>query len=326
MQRFRNIFLLIILITLAGGSYYWRTTEELSLPEGFAAGNSRIEATEVDIATKTAGKVEQIFVNEGDWVTANQLLAVMDTEQAKASLAVAEAMLVKAKESKKYAQAILSQRRSEVTLAAKEFDRTQVLVKKGHLSQEVMDQKRSQKLTAQASMQGASVQVAEADAQIAAAVAEVHKAQVVIDDSQLKTPRNGRVLYRLSEPGEVLAAGGKVITLIDVSDVYMVVFLPTDLAGKTRVGAEARIVVDAYPEFSIPATVSFVAPQAQFTPKAVETEEERQKLMFRVKVKIDPTVLAQFADRVKTGVPGLAFITLDDNAEWPEQVPPLIQY
>ncbi|GMA55403.1 hypothetical protein GCM10025857_67600 [Alicyclobacillus contaminans] len=162
----------------------------MSLPTGFAAGNSRIEATEVDVATKTAGKVEQIEVNEGDWVTQGQVLAVMDTEQAEANLAVANANLNKANESKKYAQAILAQRRSEVTLARKELERTQVLVKKGHLSQEVMDQKETQKATAQATMQAASVQVAEAQAAIEAAKAEVTKAQVVIADSQLTTPRN----------------------------------------------------------------------------------------------------------------------------------------
>lgn len=326
MLRLRNLILLLIVIAVAAASYYWKSEQELTLPSGFAAGNSRIEATEVDVATKTAGKVEQITVNEGDWVSQGQVLAVMDTEQAKASLAVANANLNKANESKKYAQAILAQRRSEVTLAKKELERTQALVKKGHLSQEVMDQKETQKATAQAAMQAASVQVAEAQAAIEAAKAEVTKAQVVIADSQLTTPRNGRVLYRLAEPGEVLAAGGKVVTLIDVSDVYMYLFLPTDQAGQTRVGAEVRIVLDAYPNVSIPAHVSFVAPQAQFTPKSVETEEEREKLMFRVKVKIEEDILRKYAEQVKTGVPGVAYIKLDDNAQWPEKVPPLATY
>ena len=109
----------------------------------------------------------------------------------------------------------------------------------------------------------------------------------------LKSPIAGRVLYRLAEPGEVLAAGGKVLTVLELTDVYMTIFLPTALAGRIAVGSEARIVLDAVPQYVIPATISFVAARAQFTPKDVETRTEREKLMFRIKVRIDPELLGQ---------------------------------
>jgi HlyD family secretion protein len=103
-----------------------------------------------------------------------------------------------------------------------------------------------------------------------------------------------------------LAAGGKILTLLDLADVYMTVFLPETIVGKVALGAEARLVFDAAPHLVIPATVSYVAARAQFTPKTVETSTERQKLVFRIKVQIDPVLLQQYQALVKTGVPGVA--------------------
>ena len=108
-----------------------------------------------------------------------------------------------------------------------------------------------------------------------------------INDSTLKAPRDGRVQYRVSQVGEVLSAGGKVLK-VNLGDVYMTFFLPTEWAGRAELGAEVRLVLDAAPQFVIPAKVTFVADVAQFTPKTVETAEERQKLTFRIKAHIPP--------------------------------------
>jgi len=118
----------------------------------------------------------------------------------------------------------------------------------------------------------------------------------------------------------VLPAGGKVLTVIELTDVYMTIFLPTSLAGRLSIGAEARIIVDAVPQYVIPATVSFVAPRSQFTPKEVETKTEREKLMFRIKVKIDPELLRKHVQQVKTGLPGVAYVRLDATTAWPEHL------
>ena len=115
----------------------------------------------------------------------------------------------------------------------------------------------------------------------------------------------------------MLSAGARVLTLLDLTDVVMTVYLPTGAAGRLSYGAEARLVLDAAPEYVIPASVSFVAGEAQFTPKYVETEEERENLMFRVKLRIPPEILADYQDVVKTGVPGLAHVRVDPGAEWP---------
>ena len=98
----------------------------------------------------------------------------------------------------------------------------------------------------------------------------------------------------------------------------MTIFLPTSEAGLVNVGSQSRIVLDALPNIAIPASVTFISPEAQFTPKEIETEDEREKLMFRVKVKIDPTLLEQHIEEIKTGLPGMAYIRLDNNKPWPE--------
>ena len=138
-----------------------------------------------------------------------------------------------------------------------------------------------------------------------------------LDDSTLTAPRDGRVQFRLAQPGEVLGAGGKVLYLVDLSDVYMGFFLPETVAGRVALGSEVRIVLDAAPQWVIPATVSFVASTAQFTPKTVETASERQKLMFRVKAQIDPQLLQKHLQQVKTGLPGQAWVLAEPGAQWP---------
>ena len=123
--------------------------------------------------------------------------------------------------------------------------------------------------------------VAQAQHALDAATHDVELYRVNIADNTLVAPREGRIQYRVANVGEVLPAGGKVFTMLDTSYVYMDIYLPTAEAGRVRLGSDARIVLDAYPDHVIPAKVVFIASQAQFTPKTVETKDERDKLMFR---------------------------------------------
>ncbi|MNZ46505.1 Multidrug export protein EmrA [compost metagenome] len=323
----------------------WQTLRPNGLGEGFASGNGRIEATEVDVATKLPGRVAEILVDEGDFVKVGQVVARMDTQVLQAQLAQAEAQarqaqnakltataLVAQRESEQAtASAVVNQRQAELTAAQKRFTRTEALVKRNALPQQQLDDdravlqsaqaalaaSRSQVLSAQAGIEAARSQVIEAQSAIEAADASVARLQADIDDSLLKAPRNGRVQYRVAQPGEVLAAGGKLLNMVDLSDVYMTFFLPAPQAGLLQLGQEVRLVIDAAPQYVIPAKLSYVASVAQFTPKTVETASEREKLMFRVKARIDPELLRKHITYVKTGVPGMAYLRLDPQAEWP---------
>jgi HlyD family secretion protein len=308
----------IVVLATALAVLAWQHLQEPGLPEGIASGNGRLEATQVDITTKFAGRLAELTVREGDDVASGQLLARMDVRELEAELHQAQAQVTQAEKQRSVAQAVILQRNSEVTLAEKNLDRSRELYENQNISIEQLQQSETAVQTARAALSAARAELALAGAAIDAARARVESVHTRIDDGALKTPLAGRVLYRLAEPGEVLPAGGKVLTVLDLTDAFMTIFLPTLQAGRLRIGDEARIVLDAIPEYTIPATVSFVSPEAQFTPKEVETRTEREKLMFRVKVRIDPALLARHSAIMKTGVPGVTYVRLDSDIAWPE--------
>ena len=313
---------LVLLALICAGAFFWLQIEEAEKTVSIASGNGRIEATEVDIATKYNGRVAEILCNEGDYLAEDQIVARMDTQSLQAQLRQAKASVEQARHSKSYAQALVQQRTVELDVAAKDYDRSKATHESNThaISIKQLDHDQAAMETAKALLAEAKAQVLQADAAMNVAIAKTEEIEVNIDDCSLKTSIQGRVLYRLAEPGEVLAAGGKVVTVLDLTDVYMTIFLPTAQAGQVKIGAEARLVFDALPDVAVPARVSFVAPGAQFTPKEVETQTEREKLMFRIKVKIDPELLVNHLEHVKTGVPGVAYVHLDPSADWPEDV------
>ena len=341
----RLILLAVLAAVTAAGTYAWSTLRPQGPGEGFVSGNGRIEATEIDVAAKLGGRVQSIVVKEGEFVNAGQPLAHMqiDTleashdeakarhQQAVAAVANAEAQVAVRESDRQAALALVAQRQSELDAAQRRLARSQTLVREGASSdQEVDDDRarerslqaavvasRAQAEAAQAAITAARTQVASARAAVTAAQATVARIKADIDDSALVAPRSGRVQYRIAQPGEVIGGGGKVLNLVDLSDVYMTFFLPEAVAGKLALGSEVRIVLDAAPQLVIPAKVSFVASTAQFTPKTVETASERQKMMFRVKAQIAPELLQKHVQLVKTGLPGMAWLKLDANAPWP---------
>jgi HlyD family secretion protein len=336
---------LLVAILAAGGYFAWQKLGRSSLPEGFASGNGRIEGTEIDIATKTPGRVQDILVREGDFVTAGQVLAQMDTVQLEAQLRQAEAQLrratigidtakslvVQRESEKKAASAVIAQRAAELDAAEKKLQRSESLIKTNTVSQQVLDDDRAAANGATAAVAAAEAQLAasnaainaakaaviDAEASVEAAKAAIESIKADINDSTLRAPRDGRVQFRVAQPGEVLSAGGRVLNMVDLSDVFMTFFLPTAEAGRVAIGSEVRIVLDAAPQWVIPATATFVSNVAQFTPKTVETQEEREKLMFRVRAHISPDLLRRHIEQVKTGLPGRVYVRLDPNAKWP---------
>lgn len=338
----------VVLAVAAGGYLLWRSLQPTPLPAGIASGNGRIEGTEIDVATKIAGRIAEVLVNEGEFVTAGQILARMDTASLEAQLREARAQLQRARigvetanslvaqrQSEKTAsEAVVAQRGAQVDAARQRLGRTQELAARGNAPLQTLDDDRATFEAARAAHAAATAQVAAAEAAISsaraqivaaqadaeAAEATIERIQIDINDSALRAPRAGRVQYRIAQPGEILGAGGRVLNIVDVTDVYMTFFLPTEAAGRLRLGAEARIVLDAAPQFVFPAAISLVADVAQFTPRTVETAEERLKLMFRVRARVSPDLLRAHIERVKTGLPGMAYVRVDPATSWPENL------
>jgi len=326
----------------------WQRWSDHGPGEGFASGNGRIEATEIDVATKLPGRVEEILVREGDFVQAGQVLARLQVEglqaqhdeararlqQAHQAVATGQVQVAQAQGNHQAALAQVVQRETDLQSARRRLPRTEQLARDGFLSDQVLEDEhaklrnleaalaaaRAQARAAEAGVAAARTQVPAAQANVQAMEATLQRIDAELQDAQLVAPRDGRVQFLVAHPGEIVAAGGRVLQLIDLADVYMTFFLPETVAGKVALGSEVRIVLDAVPQFAIPAKVSFVASAAQFTPKTVETASERQKLMFRVKARIDRALLLKHIEQVKTGLPGVAWVRLDASAPWPAEL------
>lgn len=316
LKRSKTI-LVVLAVAIVAVLYVLTLIRQPELPAGIALGNGRTEAVEVDITTKFGGRLEQVLVKEGDRVKIDQKLARFDTQELAAQLRRAQAEVRRTEQERLFAKAVIAQRKSELSLTQKDMERSKGLYENDSISLEQLQRDETAVQTAKATLAAAQAQLSNAEATIEAAIANTELIKTQIDDSLLKAPINGRVLYRLAEPGEVLPGGGKVLTVLDPTDIYMTLFLPTREAARVAVGAEARVVLEGIEEITIPAKVSFVAPRAQFTPKEVETRTEREKLMFRLKVQLDAGFLERYAALAKTGIPGVAYIRLDANAAWP---------
>lgn len=330
------------------GFLAWQWLKPSELPPGIVSGNGRVEGVEIDVSAKASGRIRDITADEGDFVKAGQVVAHMDVDTLVAQKAEAEAQLAQALNNIRIAEsqvaqqqsnrgaavAAIRQREAELHVARKRLARSTTLSREGATAVQERDDDEAQVEGAAAAVEAARAQLAAVEAAITAARNQVIGARSNVDavratiqrigadikDSDLKAPRDGRVQYRVAQPGEVVAGGGRVLNLVDLGDVYMTFFLPETIAGKVAIGDEVRIVLDAAPDYVVPAKVSFVADVAQFTPKTVETQSERQKLMFRVKARIDPALLRKYISHVKTGLPGLAHLRVDPQAQWPAKL------
>lgn len=314
----------------------------------FASGNGRLEAMDVDVAARAAGRLLQVEVREGDGVRAGQILARMDAAaltadlhqaqaeraQAEAALASARSLLSQRRSEEREARSTIAERQAERQLAERRFQRSRTLLASGAITQETFDADEARRLTAEAALAkardaarsaGAVIASAQsglqaAEASRAAAVARIERIQADLNDTVLRAPTEGRVQIRIAEPGETLPTGGKVLNLLDLSDVFMTFYLPASEAGRLQLGGEARLILDAAPELVIPARITYVASSAQFTPKTVETRAERQALMFRIKASIEPALVRRYERGVKIGMPGVAWVRLDPAVPWPRRL------
>lgn len=337
-----------VLAGLVAAMIVWRF---IGVPQKYppiVSTNGRIEAVEIDIAAKTAGRVKALLVHEGQLVTAGQVVAVMDSQTLEAEKRQAEAQLQEAlhtvdlarselaqrQSAQAAAEALVVQREAEAEVARKRSTRMSSLASEGHVSRQAADDAHGASVSAAAALTAARAHAVAADAGVTAARtrikgalsavevarAALQRVQTEIDDCTLKAPHNGRVQYINARTGEVVGAGGRVLSMVDLSDVYMNFFLPTNVVGKLALGEQVRLIIDAAPQYVIPAKISFVADVAQFTPKTVETVVEREKLMFRVKASINPELLRKHILQVKTGLPATAYVRISKSTPWPKRL------
>ena len=311
----------------------------------FVMGNGRIEATEVTISAKLAGRIEKIYIEEGQLVTNGQKLVEMQTDELRADLLKAKAALAEAEAKVKEAESAIAVREAEAEAAkgtvaekksqlrgAENKERRFKSTASGALpvteiedAETMVQSHKAQLMSAEASAQKAAAEVESAKSRLEVARADVEaqkaaiaRIEVDINDCTIVAKHDGRIQYRIAQLGEMVGAGAGILNLVDLTDVYMTLFVPEKLIGSIAQGAECRIVLDAVPGFAIPANISYISSIAQFTPKTVETDVEREKLMFRVRARIPAERLRKYIEYARTGLPGVAYVRLDPNAKWPE--------
>ncbi len=323
-MRLRAIILgVVVLAGLAGGGYaIWRDNQRGALLDGFARTNGRVEATQIVIASKLPGELLEVLVREGDDVTAGQVLARVESHEIEAQVRGATSEVARLQQVRSQALADRERLAAQVLYERNELDRIRQVYKKGFAAKDKLEAQQAKYSSATASLRAAQAAIEAADAAIQTATAETERLTSLLKHRELMAPKDARVQYRLAEPGEILSSGGRVLALLDLDDAYMTVFLPAASAGRLAIGGEARLIMDAAPEYVFPAKVSFVAADAQFTPKSVETETEREKLMFRVKLTVDPELVHRFRAQIKPGLRGVAYVKVATDAIWPSDLTP----
>ena len=291
-----------------------------TLPDGIDKAEGRIEATQVDVSSKYPGQLSEISVGEGTKVAIGQVIGRVSSPEFEAQLRAAQSELQSAQDGLAGAESEIASRRSALEFAKSDLERGQALMKSGFIAKQAFEERQRNYESAAAAVQNMTARRDQAQSAIRAAEAKAEQIESMIHDLTLVSPRNGQVQYQMARKGETVAAGEPIVTILDLTDLYMVIFLNAADSGRLGIGDEARVILDAVPDYVIPAEVSFVASDAQFTPKTVETESEREKLMFRVQLRVDRQVLQRYYGRVETGLRGSGFVRTRPDAKWPPQL------
>lgn len=292
-----------------------------------------IEATEARLGFQAAGRIDSIFVHEGDEVTAGERLALLDQseilaqrDQAKAQVAAAQALLTELESgfrSEEIAQARAANRAAEQQFldAERDLKRAQTLFDGGAVSQEILDKAQTRYDVAQSQAKQASEQlrlvesgprgekIAAQRAQFEQAEAGLRSAEAALAYTVVRTDFSGVVTTRHREPGEIVAPGQPVLTVMNRDDRWIRVYIPENRLGALHLGQSVTVTSDTYPDKTYRGKVTYIASEAEFTPKTVQTAEERVKLVYAVKIRVsdDPNY------ELKPGMPADVRIALEQS-------------
>ncbi|WP_439256630.1 HlyD family secretion protein [Lonepinella sp. BR2271] len=311
----KKILILIILLALAGGGYYYYQSQQSKVEvSNLAASNGRLELKRIDLQSLYAGRVKTVAVEEGQYVHVNDLIAELASETSTSQVDQAKANKQKAQETIARAQADIQAAQQQQKVAQLELDNALKLRKDGLVSASEVARRQADRDAAVAKVKSATASLAEIQRNVEVAETQIAQATSVTDDMIIRTPYAGVIEYRFVDEGNVVAAGSRVASLLDPTDVSMYIFVPATDMAKVKVGDEARIVLDGV-EAVFPAVVSQIATQSQFTPKSVETLAERTKFMFKIKLKVPADVATKYQGLLKGGMAGNGYVRLD-NSDW----------
>lgn len=300
----------VVLLIAAGTGIWYYTSRRPEKEDGGLVASGTVEATDAQLGFQSPGRIVSLTPREGDRVTAGQEIARLDRAELEARRAQSEAQVEAAQAAlaelergsrreeiaqARAAVAVAEERRQD---AERDLGRTRRLFEGGAVSREALDKAQVALDVARAQRTQAAEQLRlveagprperkeAARAQVSQAVAAVRGVEATLSNTVLAAPFDGVVTVRHREPGEVVPAGSPVVTLMDPRSRFVRIYIPENRVGAVRLGTRAAIKADTYPDKAYPGEVSFIASEAEFTPKSVQTAEERVRLVYEVKVRV----------------------------------------
>ncbi|MCU0572356.1 MAG: efflux RND transporter periplasmic adaptor subunit [Syntrophobacteraceae bacterium] len=362
-SRIAAPMILIISVAILAGLVmaYKHWIHNHPLPEGLIQANGRMEGDRITVSSKFSGRVQTMFVQEGDYVQSGQTLIILDDTQVRTRVSQAEKdeealrarvealrldvevlrrdvslAIETAQAELDHMQALAAKAEAGEHQARRESLRMQRLAAEGAASRQKGEQSelahavaRSELAASLTAVTGARkrldqavlgwdrIRVREGDlketeARLGRSAAALAEARSILDDFVIKSPGDGVVLTRIANVGEMVGQGAPLLDLVDLDRLYLKVYVPEIQIGKVRLGLPARIHTDAFPDRAEPATVRMISSRAEFTPKEVQTPDERTKLVYAVKLYLDDN-----PDHSMTpGLPGDAVIRWKDDVPW----------
>jgi len=335
------LILLVLAVLIVAGFFLWRTFfAEPRVPESVIVLSGRIEGDDSAVAPKTSGRILEIRVREGDSVQAGDTIAVLDDQQVRAREEQSRAALLQAQARAKSAhdqvavlteqlqqdQAEVAQQEASYQLALFDEEAYTRLAKagavserQGKLAQSTAEQQAAAVAAAKRRVAGVRMQLAQQQAEIASANASTQQASAQLieakaneQDLTVVAPFNGVIATRTAEPGEVVTPGTAIVTMLDLSKVYLRGFVPEGQIGKVKVGQPAHVYLDSSPKQPIDAYVSRIDPEATFTPENIYFREDRVKEVVGLKLQLKGAV-----GYAKPGMPADGEI-LVQGTQWPK--------
>lgn len=302
--------LFFLILCFAGGLFFFFFTKEESERDLFLKVSGNIEATEVDVGFKLSGRIVQIYVQEGDWVEKGKVIAQLEDEDlrqrvelARATLKASQARLEKLlagsrPEEIKEAEAILQQAQFDFENKKAHYERMKTLFEGRVIPKETLDNAETRYRIAQAALQGATEtykkvkegprkeDIEDGRAQVEQALASLRLAETQLSYTVLRSPMTGIVLVRSAERGEVVNPGTTILTIADITNVWLRAYIPETELSRVKWGQEVIVTTDLQPSKEYRGKISFISSQSEFTPKQIQTEKERVTLVYRIKVDI----------------------------------------
>jgi len=301
--------ILIVLVLFVGLSLYFFKKQEK--PRGLLILHGRVEGKEINISSKVQGRIIRLYKRESDSVKKGELLAELRPDEYLAMLYSAQKEVQAAEETVLMAQSYLIKSQANVEQAKKDLERYRALFQEGVVSKRDLEIAELNYISVLAELKVNERYVAQAKAKQSSALQRLKEVEVYFRETKIYAPADGVILSRVAEEGEVVNPGQVIYTMVDLNKLYIKVYIPEPELGKVKLGQQARVYVDAYPDRYFNGTLTRVYEKAEFTPKNVETKDERVKLVFGAEVYVEnPEGL------LKPGMPADVVMKVDPKAEW----------